>query len=198
MQVSGYVLAGGKSSRMGADKALVKLGGVTLIERAVGTLREVCAEVSILTANLALREYGSLVPDLRENYGPIGGIEAALAHSRLPWVLLVAVDMPFVPAELLRNWLAAVTARKDLRVAYFEVGLRPQPGLLLIRKNAQDSIRTSIEKGEYKLLTAIHDAAGENGLWVERLNSPEAETWFTNINTPAALEIAEQRLALRH
>jgi len=193
--ICGAVLAGGKSSRMGTDKSIVQLGGVTLIERAVEILREVCTEVVILGNNPALEIYGPLVPDLHPGCGPLGGIEAALAHSRLEWNLLLPVDMPFVPTALLRSWIARVTSRPTIRVAYFEVGERPQPGLLLIRRGAQESIRASMARGDYKLLPAIHAAAGADGLWLERLDGAEAEGWFANINTPDALQAAEQRLA---
>ena len=193
--ICGAVLAGGKSSRMGTDKSLVQLGGVRLIERAVETLRQVCTEVVILGSNPALEIYGPLVPDLHPGCGPLGGIEAALAHSRLEWNLLLPVDMPFVPTALLRSWIARVTSRPNSRVAYFEVGERPQPGLLLIRRGAQEPIRASMARGDYKLLPAIHTAAGADGLWLERLDGAEAEGWFANINTPDALQAAEQRLA---
>jgi len=192
--ICGAVLAGGKSSRMGTDKSLVQLGGVRLIERAVETLRQVCTEVVILGSNPALEIYGPLVRDLHPGCGPLGGIEAALAHSRLEWNLLLPVDMPFVPTALLRSWIARVTSRPNSRVAYFEVGERPQPGLLLIRRDAQESIRASMARGDYKLLPAIHAAAGADGLWLERLDGAEAEGWFANINTPDALQAAAQRL----
>jgi len=194
--ICGAVLAGGKSSRMGRDKALVQLGGVTLIERAVEKLRQVCAEVVILGSNPALETYGPLVPDLHQNCGPLGGIEAVLAYSQFDWNLLLPVDMPFVPPALLRDWIARATTRTGIRVAYFEVGERPQQGLLLIRKDAQESIRASIARGDYKLLPAIDAAAGAEGLWLERLDGDEAEGWFENINTPDALKGAELRLAL--
>ena len=192
--ICGAVLAGGKSSRMGTDKSIVQLGGVTLIERAVEILREVCTEVVILGNNPALEIYGPLVRDLHPGCGPLGGIEAALAHSRLEWNLLLPVDMPFVPTALLRSWIARVTSRPNSRVAYFEVGERPQPGLLLIRRDVEESIRASMARGDYKLLPAIHAAAGADGLWLERLDGAEAEGWFANINTPDALHAAAQRL----
>jgi len=190
--VGAYVLAGGKSSRMGSDKALVRLGGIPLIERAVQTLRAVCAEASILSSNEALRVYGPLVRDLHEGCGPIGGIEAALEHSTSDWNLLLPVDLPLIPASFLRDWLARVTAREDVHAAYCEVAGRPQPGLLLIRRTARGAITALIERGEYKLLPAIHTAAGERGVWVERIEVGEALEWFANLNTPDELEAAER------
>ena len=83
LQVGGYVLAGGKSSRMGTDKALVELAGRPLIARAVEKLRQICAEVHILSSNPELEVHAPLIGDLHEDCGPIGGIEAALAQKKV-------------------------------------------------------------------------------------------------------------------
>ena len=79
--ISGYVLAGGRSSRMRTDKSLLLLAGKPLIQQAVTKLGRVCAEVHILSANPALAAYAPLIPDIHPGCGPIGGMEAALAHS---------------------------------------------------------------------------------------------------------------------
>jgi molybdenum cofactor guanylyltransferase len=193
LQVGGYVLAGGKSSRMGTDKSLMRLGGVPLIARAVQTLHEVCATVAILSGNPVLEIYAPLVRDHHADCGPIGGIEAALAHSSFEWNLLLPVDVPFVPAWFLRDWVGRVIAREGTRAAYFEIAGKPHPGLLLIRRAARSSIEDSIKKAQYKLLPAIHAAAGP-ALWVERIDDTDVQQWFANINTPEELEAAELTL----
>jgi molybdenum cofactor guanylyltransferase len=74
LHISGYVLAGGRSSRMGTDKSLLPLAGKSLIQHAVAKLLRVCADVHILGSNPALAAYAPLVPDIHPNCGPIGGI----------------------------------------------------------------------------------------------------------------------------
>ena len=105
LQVGGYVLAGGRSSRMGRDKALLELAGKPLIEHAVTKLRRVCAEVHILAGaegeHAGLARYAPLVHDLHPGCGPISGIEAALTHTTHDWNLILAVDVPFLPTALL-------------------------------------------------------------------------------------------------
>jgi molybdenum cofactor guanylyltransferase len=194
LQIGGYVLAGGKSSRMGTDKSLVRLGGEPLIAHAVQTLKVVCAAVAVLTSNPALESYAPLVRDRHADCGPIGGIEAALAHSSFEWNLLLPVDVPFLPASFLRKWALRVTAHERTLAAYFEIGGKPQPGLLLIRRSARSSIVASIEDGQYKLLPAIHAAAGGPALWVERIDDTDVQQWFANINTPEELVAAERTL----
>src|SRR5271156_1644278 len=101
LDVGGYVLAGGRSSRMGRDKALLELGGKPLALHAVTKLQRVCSDVHILSENRELSAYAPLVSDLHPGCGPIGGIEAAFAHSTHEWNLFLPVDMPFFPSALL-------------------------------------------------------------------------------------------------
>jgi len=193
-QIGGYVLAGGKSSRMGTEKALLELGGRPLIAHAVAKLQDICAQVSVLSGNPDLAAYGPLVPDLHPGCGPISGIEAALAHSRFEWNLLMPVDVPFLPAAFLSDWVQRVIAKQDFRGAIFEVGGRPQPGVLLIHGSAKPHISAAIERGEYKLLPALQAAAHSSLLHIERLDAASA-SWFTNVNTREELEAA-RRLVL--
>lgn len=189
--VGGYVLAGGKSSRMGTEKALLELGGKPLIAHAVAKLRAVCSNVSILGSNPDLAAYGPLVPDLHPGCGPIGGIEAALAHTEFDWNLLEPVDVPFLPAQFLGDWVERVTASDVFRAAIFEVGGKPQPGVLLIHRSTRPSISAAIERGEYKLLPALSAAASGSSLDVRRVDAA-CESWFTNVNTPEDLERAKR------
>ena len=80
LDVGAYVLAGGKSSRMGRDKALLELAGKPLVRHAVTKLRRVCEDVHILSGNMELAPYAPLVEDLHPGCGPIGGLEAAFEH----------------------------------------------------------------------------------------------------------------------
>jgi len=159
--VGGYVLAGGKSSRMGRDKALLELGGKPLIAHAVTKLCRLCANVHILGANPALAVCAPLVFDLHPGCGPISGLEAALANSPHDWNLMLPVDMPFVPTAFLEEWVRRVAWRRSLRirVAYFSVFGRPQPALLLVHRDAAPHLTQAIARGEYKLLPALEGAA---------------------------------------
>ncbi|MEO6816367.1 MAG: molybdenum cofactor guanylyltransferase [Edaphobacter sp.] len=211
--ISGYVLAGGKSSRMGQDKALLELAGKPLVLRAVEKLRLVCAEVSILGNREELEAYAPLVRDLHEGCGPLGGIEAALAHSTKTWNLFMAVDMPFLPAEFLDAWIRSVLEKERARVALFTVDGRPQPALCLVHQELAPFVTGAMQRGEFKLFPVFMDAAKElavrSGMKLEEtlLNFPwngdstasdsapnewgptevqqgSRHLWFANLNTP--------------
>ena len=162
--VAGYVLAGGLSTRMGTEKALLPLAGKPLIEHAVTKLRRLCTEVFILSSNPALAAFAPLVPDLHPRCGPLGGIEAALAHSPHDWVFTLPVDLPFLPTGFLDDWVRQITnphSRRNFRVAMFRVFGRPQPTLLLIHRDAAPMIAGAVARGEFKLLPALEHAAAQ-------------------------------------
>lgn len=100
----GLVLGGGRSERMGRDKALLRWGDGDLLDHAIARLAAAVRDVAILCGPIArYAERGlPLVPDLGAADGPIAGLEAGLAHAAGRPVLLLAVDLPLVPVSLLR------------------------------------------------------------------------------------------------
>jgi molybdenum cofactor guanylyltransferase len=162
-EIGGYILAGGKSSRMGTDKALLELAGKPLIRHAVKKLRRVCMDVRILSSNPALADYAPLVPDLHPNTGPIGGIEAALAHSIFNWNLILPVDIPFLPTAFIDHWVRNTIAeeKRGVRIALYTVDGIPQPTLLMIHRDAAPYISQAVERSHFKLFPVL-EAAGRD------------------------------------
>src|SRR5262249_14030934 len=105
MDSSGFILAGGRSSRMGTDKSLLRFGESTLIESSLSRMRSVTSQVAIVSPRADLAQYAPVVHDVYPNRGPLGGIHAALASSLHEWNFMLAVDMPLVPTELLKKLL---------------------------------------------------------------------------------------------
>lgn len=215
--ISGYVLAGGRSSRMGTDKAFLPLAGKPLIQHAVTKLRRLCGQVHILSANPALASYAPVVPDIHPGCGPLGGIEASLVHSQHDWNLILPVDVPFLPTSVLQSWVATIMA-SSARVAMFNVDGRPQPAVCLLHKQIAPSIAAAIALGEFKLLPVLEASAevlalqldlpldqifdvsqlslhtkSLSGITSDQLVSPAL--WFTNLNTPEDLAHAEAHSA---
>src|SRR5712691_1983298 len=102
---SGAVMAGGRSSRFGRDKALLEIGGETLLQRTVRTVRTVAQRVIVLgpQERAAQVEDAAVLQDEIPGIGPLGGIYTALRATPGSAVLVVAVDMPFLNAGLLRH-----------------------------------------------------------------------------------------------
>ena len=157
--IGGYVLAGGHSSRMGRDKALLELGGKPLVQHAVLKLRRITEEVSILGARSELALIAPLVPDLRENSGPLAGIEAALGHTRHDWILVLPVDMPFLPTLLLERWSHSVVEHPTARIAFFTIDGLPQPAPCMLHREVAPLVAAAAEQGILKLYSALEAAA---------------------------------------
>ena len=166
-EVGGYVLAGGKSSRMGQDKALLKLAGKPLVRHAVKKLRRVCMDVRILSDNPELAAYAPIVPDLHPGCGPMGGMEAALAHSIFEWNLFIPVDVPFLPTAYLIGWVRQVLHHPggmpgtDARVWMFRVDGLPQPTVALVHREVRSFLTEALERGEHKLFPVLERACRE-------------------------------------
>jgi molybdenum cofactor guanylyltransferase len=204
--LSAYVLAGGQSSRMGTDKALLHLAGKPLIAHAVTKLRRITPDVHILSSNPALAEYAPIVPDIHPNTGPIGGIEAALAHSPCDWNLILPVDAPFLPGIYIDAWARSILAGEHgTRIALHTVGGVPHPTFLLIHREAAPYISQAIARGDYKLFPVL-EAAGRDLTTRDGLNPKLVfrngalgagfpSHWFANLNTPEDFAEAEANIA---
>jgi molybdopterin-guanine dinucleotide biosynthesis protein A len=144
---------------MGRDKALLELAGKPLVQHAVLKLRRLTDDVSILGARPELAAFAPLVPDLREGCGPLGGIEAALAHSRHDWILVLPVDMPFLPTLLLERWIGSVIEHRTVRIAFFTIDGLPQPALCMLHGEVAPLVAAAAEQGRLKLYSALEAAA---------------------------------------
>jgi molybdopterin-guanine dinucleotide biosynthesis protein A len=157
--LAGFVLAGGRSSRMGQDKALLALRGVPLVQRAVAKLHRLTRQVFILGRRPELASFAPLVPDLRESCGPLGGMEAALSHTPCDWSLILPVDMPFLPAALLQCWADTVLSQTAARAACFVVDDLPQPALCLLHREMLPFLTEAAQQGRFKLYPMLVHAA---------------------------------------
>lgn len=106
--LTGILLAGGKSSRMGREKGMVVYKGKPLIQYGIELLSAYTDRILISSANPVYKKFGlEMVPDEIVGQGPAAGIAAALKHSRTPWNLVLACDLPFLEPELIDVLLAA-------------------------------------------------------------------------------------------
>jgi molybdopterin-guanine dinucleotide biosynthesis protein A len=128
--IVGAVMAGGKSSRMGTEKALLPLGGRPMISHVISALSEVFSQVIVCGADPA--KYGFLgvpiVHDIFQDCGPLAGIHAALSSSHNRPVFVLSCDMPFVPPALIRHILSHSATFKT-RIALTEGILQTLCGL---------------------------------------------------------------------
>lgn len=184
--VEGFILAGGLSSRMGADKSFLRLGGRTFVERAAAALGGVGAvAVSVVGSRPGLGAHGlPVVADVYEGSGALGGLHAALAASRARWAAVLSCDLPFVTPALFAR-LASLRAAGTDAVAPLQQDGRPQPLCALYDAAAcRDAAAEFIRAGELRprvLLRALRTR------WVafdELADLEGSPLFFTNVNTP--------------
>ena len=183
-QRAGYVLVGGKSSRLGTDKALLDFEGKPLVARVAEAVRSAAGRVTIVGP---LEKYGHLglrvIPDPVEDFGPLAGLLAALEDSESPWNLVTACDMPYLDARFLSFLFEeAQAARADILLPVDGSG-NPEPLCAVYSLEARSTIRRRVEQGVHKITRAFQ------GLRVDELApdryarfDPEGRI-FTNLNT---------------
>jgi molybdopterin-guanine dinucleotide biosynthesis protein A len=201
--VIGIVLAGGKSSRMGGgDKALVPLGGRPLLAHVIERLRPQVTEI-VLNANDDPGRFGAfglpLAPDrLDGQLGPLAGIHAGLAWAEANrpesrFVITVAADTPFFPADLVSRLCAATDkANPTLVVARSEGGVHPVFGLWPV--SLAPHLEDSLNRGARKALDFVTAHQAKEATFPPVDVGGRAVDPFFNINRPEDLAEAEALL----
>jgi molybdenum cofactor guanylyltransferase len=194
-KLCGIVLAGGRSSRMGVDKAMLEFGGITLLQRSVDRLAPVVDELVLVGApGRPLPEVTSEVPmrlveDPVEGEGPLVGIAAGLEACSGDAAVVVAVDMPFVEAGLVRLLVARLDGARRWVVPIAED--RPQPMCSAYAVSALATIREHLEAGDRAPMALAADLDAYRMQPEEwRAADPEGRS-FVNANTPEEFALLE-------
>jgi len=184
----GLILAGGRSRRMqGRDKALLAVHGETLLAHAIRRLRPQ-VDALALNSNAApdsLAAYGlPVIPDLLPGFlGPLAGIHAGLMQYPEDYLVTVAVDLPFLPPDLVTRLRSGLESKS---CAYASVAERHALALLW-RPGTAASVEDYLQRGE----RSLKDYLAVHGQPV-RFDRPQDRGLFCNINTPEDLARAEQ------
>jgi molybdopterin-guanine dinucleotide biosynthesis protein A len=191
--ISGIVLAGGDSRRMGRDKRAVALGDRPLLEIAIDLVASVSDEVVVSCRRGNRPDMASLPGRVLElafderDGGPLAGLEAALSAARHELVVVVPIDMPGLTAHMLTTLVEATEGRPAAQGAVFviESALQPFPGAY--RRSILPIVSAHLDAGELR----IHDLLSRlNLVCVPAPLDVDVRHSFLNVNTPADLERA--------
>ena len=154
--IVGAILAGGASSRMGADKARMPVNGIPMIAHVAGTLSQAFAEVIVLAGREARYPFLGLkhISDIFEECGPLGGIHAALVHASPNPVFVLACDMPFVPPALIDFM---VSHRSQAKANLASVDEKVQPLCGLYDSECRETMESRLQKGRNSVLGALEE-----------------------------------------
>lgn len=192
-EATGVVLAGGRSTRMGRDKAALLLGGEPLVRRVVERLRRALAEVIVAGPP----EVGALVPgvrvvpDLQAGQGPLAGIGAAMRAIQTPWAFVVACDMPFVEPALVRAMLALALTPPQVD-ALVPRSVRGTEQLhALYARTCLPALESQLAAGDLALHHMLDILRVREMPWSEAARYDPAGLSAFNMNTPEEWERAQ-------
>jgi len=194
-EVTGVLLAGGKSRRMGEDKRYLVVGEETLLERGLGVLRSVFQEVLVVIAQDSppVGVDARVVRDLVPECGSLGGLYTGLMRATTSSIFVVACDMPFLD----RTVIAQFTSRRataDIVMAKLAARLHPMHALY--GKRCLPVLEQMIQARQLKIQELVSHASLRVQYVTEAdlLAIDPSGRSFQNVNTPADLEAARSLL----
>ena len=177
MSVSGYVLVGGASRRMGRDKALLGYTGKPLVLTVAAAVRDATGNVSLLGDPVRYGHLGlPVIPDLISGQGPMSGLHAALndaSTAQTDWVLLVACDLPNLDAAFLRRLIESADSTTKCVAAQSENGLEPL--CAVYHRNTLGEVESALRESRLRMRDLLA-RLGATGI-------PAAERLVRNVNT---------------
>jgi len=185
--ITGVILAGGRSSRMGQDKGLVKIDGLPLFVHIANKLLPQVGTL-LISSNQHQEQYAErfvVIGDITADFaGPLAGMLAALVASQTEWVAFVPCDVPAFPDNLVhRLW----ENKGQAPAAYVTDGERAHPTLCLLNKSLIPRLREYLAQGERKVMLFFAQVAAQQVVFA----NPAA---FANLNTPEDVQLWQASL----
>lgn len=188
--ITGIILAGGKSSRMKTDKGFIPLNNLLFIEHIINAVRPLVNNIIIVSNNSNYDEFGyKRINDLIKNAGPLAGIYTGLQYSKTDYNLVLSCDIPLINSSALE--LLLHSEYSDFDVIQLKSQNKTMPLIALYKKENASAFKALLNKGEKRLQFAV------NQLKTKTIQvKPELETCLQNINTMEQLN--ELRHAVEH
>lgn len=180
--MTGAILAGGSSRRMGTNKAFIKIDGSTIIERSVKLFREVFDDLYVVANDVLLYEHldARVVSDIIKGAGSLGGIYTAVFHSRDKSVFVAACDMPSLDREAIRRTAETPLGGFDAVVPF--IGGRYHPMHAVYSRKCLKPIKAMIEEGNLRV-TDLLDRIRVKRLTEDDFRGLPIESSVENVNT---------------
>lgn len=204
MELCAIILAGGRSSRMGTNKAMLPLAGIPVIERLIMGLQQVVNHIVITGGEFeTYRHLGiEMVPDIFPGRGPLSGIHAGLTACHSPWCLVIACDMPFVNQKVFQRfyeWCTHVDSDQYQAIVPIVEG-RVQPLLAAYHQSVLPSLTTALKSGQLKMTHWIESLQTQyvDGMMLSKDVGLTPELLQFNMNKPKDYEYAKDKFDSRN
>jgi molybdopterin-guanine dinucleotide biosynthesis protein A len=191
--VGAFILAGGKSTRMGTDKAFVEYDGRTLLARALDLARSITPNVRIVGSVEKFAPFAPVVEDIFRERGPLGGIHAALRSSLTELNVMLAVDTPFVSWAFLQYLISQARSAPEAVAVVPRDEAGSQPLCAVYRREFADEAESALRAGRNRI-DALFATVPTRVIEPQELESAGfSRTIFRNLNTPEELEAEKRR-----
>lgn len=159
-RAAGFVLVGGRSRRMGRDKALLEIASTTLVESIAAQVLAAAGSVALLGDPARYDHLGlKVVPDIIPGQGPLSGLHAALESSREEFVLLVACDMPNVEADFLRT-LIQTAIQKEAKCVAGRTFRGLEPLCAVYHRSTCTEVARALAEGRLRIRELVAELGG--------------------------------------
>ena len=192
-EVSAFVLAGGRSSRMGADKAFLPLGGNIFLSIALRNARAVCPEPLIVGEAARYAAFGMVVEDRFRGCGPLGGIHAALCATKTEWNLMLSVDLPLMVPEFL-GWIVNEATSGEQFVTVPRRNGRCEPLCAVYRPAVLPVIEQALHAGDFRVDRIFSKVPTRYVSEADVHSAGFHDEIFRNVNTPEDYELVKRQL----
>src|SRR5258708_31138321 len=190
--VTAFILAGGKSTRMGTDKAFLEYQGRTLLARVLDLASSVASEVRIVGSREKFGDFAPVVEDVFRDCGPLGGIHAALLTSATELNVILAVDTPRISTIFLKYLIRQARAAPDAAVVVPRAGGGWQPLCAVYRPEFAEAAENALRAG-WNRIDPLFGAVRTRVVEESELKAAHFPIGiFCNLNTPEEWEEQER------
>jgi molybdopterin-guanine dinucleotide biosynthesis protein A len=180
--ITGIILSGGKSSRMGTDKGFLMFEGKPFVQYSIDALKPLVSNTIIISNNVDYDIFGlDRMEDIIINAGPLAGIYSGLKYSSTEYSLVLSCDVPLIKTKILEKLIHAIDTNSE--VIQIESNGKNMPLIALYKKQCEHTFLKLLNVGERRLQFAVNQCKLKNVVLNE-----EEELFTQNINTPEQLK----------
>ena len=180
--ITGIVLAGGKSSRMGSDKGLLTINDKTFVEHVIVAMKPLVDKIIIVSNNKDYDQFGyRRVDDSIKDSGPLAALYSGLKHSETEFNLVLSCDIPMIKTELLKKLVDADLENHE--VVQIESNTKTMPLIAMYKKQCMHKCLELLQQGERRLRVAVNELKTKTII----INA-EFDQFVKNVNTKEDLK----------
>lgn len=180
--ITGIVLAGGKSSRMGSDKGLLTINDKTFVEHVIVAMKPLVDKIIIVSNNKDYDQFGyRRVDDSIKDSGPLAGLYSGLKHSETEFNLVLSCDIPMIKTEILKKLVDADLENHE--VVQIESNTKTMPLIAMYKKQCMHKCLELLQQGERRLRVAVNELKTKT-----IIIDAEFDQFVKNVNTKEDLK----------